>query len=141
MARKNKNITDQQLAVLRAIIAGQTFDEIQESTGVPVRTSKRWKSQFAGLLAEHDDAISSLLLEARSESAALILSALDELSRLMRTADQISDKLATIDRIFNAYRILNPPAPVGSVTVQQPESSTPGQVVVMLPDNNRDKKI
>ncbi|BAS54241.1 hypothetical protein NIES2135_05090 [Leptolyngbya boryana NIES-2135] len=136
---KRKNITDQQLAVVRALIAGRSYSEIEQELGVPKRTVSRWKAQFSGLLAEHDDAISSTLLEARSESAALVVSALDELGRLLRTAEETQDKLAVVDRIFRAHQILNPPTSPGSVTVTPAEESH-GQVVVMLPDNSRGSK-
>lgn len=133
---KRKNITDQQLAVIRALIAGKSYSEIEKELGVPTRTATRWKAQFAGLLAESDDAIEKMIVEARVQSAGLLSSALDELGALLRTAEEPQDKLSAIDRIFRAFQLLNPPIYPNSVTISPAEESH-GQVVVMLPDNQR----
>ncbi|MBD1857700.1 MULTISPECIES: helix-turn-helix domain-containing protein [Leptolyngbya] len=133
---KRKNINDQQLAVIRALVAGRSYSEIEKELGVPARTATRWKAQFAGLLAESDDAISSMIVEARVQSAGLLSSALDELASLLRTAEEPEHKLSAIDRIFRAYSILNPPINPASVTVS-PSEENHGQVVIQLPDNGR----
>jgi hypothetical protein len=133
---KRKNITDQQLAVIRALIAGKSYSEIEQELGIPVRTATRWKAQFAGLLAESDDAIEKMIIEARVQTAGLLTSALDELGSLLRTSQEPQDKLSAIDRIFRAHQLLNPAPTVGSVTVE-PENSF-GQVTVVLPHNGRE---
>ncbi|MBD1841821.1 helix-turn-helix domain-containing protein [Cyanobacteria bacterium FACHB-63] len=136
-----KHITEEQLNVLRLLVVGKSSAEIQEETGVSVRTIARWKVRFSGLLSQGDDAIAATLLEARTATASLIVGAVDELARLLRTSDQVQDKLGIIDRIFRAHQILSPSPTQGSVSIQASDpGEAPGRVVIQLPHNNRDDR-
>lgn len=130
-------INDKQLAVVEQLIRGKTLEETAALTGVSLSTVKRYKSKFGAVLAENDAAISSMLLEARSQSLELMTSALDELQELM-TVENTLEKLAVIRETFRAFQLLNPPVPQGNVTISNSGGiEQENKVVVYLPDNGR----
>lgn len=135
--KKQQHITDQQLEVLRGLIAGKTFAEIKDETGVPIATAKRWKTRFSGILQEHDDAVSTMLLEARTATIGLMLDHVGLLRQMLASSDDIHERLAVVDRVHRAFSLLNPPSANSSVAVNATPDSEQSRVVVLLPSNGR----
>lgn len=131
-----KPLTDKQSSVLACLVAGRTLAETRDATNVSVATCKRWKAKFAGLLAEHDDALIHVLLESRAQSFELLGETLTALQQMLKSAESVEEKLAVVDRGLKAFALLNPQTQTpGSVTVSASQSYE--RTVVILPDNGR----